>query len=128
MPEAYPATPGPMPSLILVDPLAPPMMTAQDAVDLVKRNFCYPADMPDSIWRTEYGGYQHWYPTRDEPPGIKPLRVTDVWKVTATGERLRDYWIPGPEQANTPDPRYVMAVLIDDKARQVFEQRGYALD
>jgi len=117
-----------MPSFILVEPLAPPVMTRQEAVALVKANYGYPADMPESIWRTEYGGYEHWHPRPDEPPGIKPLRVTDVWKVTATGERLHDYFIPGPDRDSTPDPKYVMAIVIDDKARTIFERRGYFLD
>jgi len=129
MPESHPTNPGPMPSLILVAPLAPPAMTAQEAIALVKRNFGYPADMPDSIWRTEYGGYETWYPRPGEEPGrLYPLRVTDVWKVTATGERLRDYFIPGPDRDKTPDPNYVMAVVIDDKERRIFEHRGYPLD
>jgi len=114
--------------MILVEPLAPPSMTSQEAVALVKANFCYPADMPESIWRTEYGGYETWYPRAGEPPGIKPLRITDVWKVTATGERLHDYFIPGPDRDSTPDPNYVIAVIIDDKARAIFESRGYPLD
>jgi hypothetical protein len=117
-----------MPSLVLVEPLAPPSLTSQEAVAIVKANFGYPSDMPDSIWRTEYGGYQHWYPLAEEPPGIKPLRIADVWKVTATGERLVDYFIPGPDRDRTPAPNYVMAVLIDDKARAIFEHRQYPLD
>jgi hypothetical protein len=126
--ESYPTHPGPMPSLVLVDPLAPPSMTSEEAVAMVKANFGYPSDMPDSIWRTEYGGYQHWYPRPGEPRIVQPLRVTDVWKVTATGERLVDYFIPGPDRDSTPDPKYVMAILIDDKARTIFEHRGYQLD
>jgi hypothetical protein len=117
-----------MPSLVLVEPLAPPSLTSQEAIAIVKANFGYPSDMPDSIWRTEYGGYQHWYPLAEEPPGIKPLRIADVWKVTATGERLVDYFIPGPDRDRTPDPNYVMAILIDDKARAIFEHRQYPLD
>jgi hypothetical protein len=38
-----------MPSLILVDPLAPPSMTSQEAVAIVKANFGYSSDMPESI-------------------------------------------------------------------------------
>jgi hypothetical protein len=118
-----------MPSLVLVDPLAPPSMTSQEAVAMVKANFGYPGEMPDSIWRTEYGGYEHWYPRPGEEPGtVHPLRVTDVWKVTSTGERLVNYFIPGPDRDSTPDPNYVMAILIDDKARTIFEHRGYPLD
>ena len=128
MPESHPTNPSPMPSLILVEPLAPPVLTGQDAIAIVKANFGYPSDMPDSIWRTEYGGYQHWYPRLGEPRTVQPLRVTDVWKVTATGERLQDYFIPGPDRDSTPDPHYVMAILIDDKERTIFEHRGYPLD
>lgn len=117
-----------MPSLILVEPLAPPVMTSDEAVNLVKKNFCYPPEMPEGIWRTEYGGYQHWYPRPGEPRTVQPPRVTDVWKVTATGERLRDYFIPGPDRDRAPDPNYVMAILIEDKERRIFEHRGYPLD
>jgi len=128
MPESHPTNPGPMPSLVLVEPLDPPFLTSQEAIAVVKANFGYPPDMPDSIWRTEYGGYQHWYPRPGEPRTVQPLRVTDVWKITATGERLVDYFIPGPDRDRTPDPNYVMAILIDDKARAIFEHRGYPLD
>jgi hypothetical protein len=35
---------------------------------------------------------------------------------------------PGPDRDSTPDPNYVMAVLIDDKEGTIFEHRGYPLD
>lgn len=54
-----------MPSLAPVEPLAPPVLTREEAIAIVRGNFGYPSDMPDAIWRTEYGGYQHWYPCED---------------------------------------------------------------
>lgn len=48
--------------------------------------------------------------------------------LSATGERLVNYFIPGPDRDSTPDPKYVMAILIDDKARTIFEHRKYSLD
>ena len=48
-----------MPSLVLVEPLAPPAMTRQEAIAFVNGNVSYLPDMPKSNWRIEYGGYQH---------------------------------------------------------------------
>lgn len=48
--------------------------------------------------------------------------------LSATGVRLVNYFIPGPDRDSTPDPKYVMAILIGDKVRTIFEHRGYSLD
>jgi hypothetical protein len=55
--ESHPTHPGLMASLVLVDPLAPPVMRSEEAIGMVKANYGYTNDMPDSIWRSEFGSY-----------------------------------------------------------------------
>ncbi|MDQ2744223.1 MAG: hypothetical protein M3Z66_18280 [Chloroflexota bacterium] len=95
-------------------------MTREQVVAKVKHNFRHPADMPDEIWCTEFGALQEWsapYPSvREEgTPWTK-----HVWKVTATGERLADYFVP-TNRDEKPEPDIVLGMLIEDRTGNFYE-------
>ncbi len=120
MTESTPTPNGPFPSYTLDPPQHPPRMTREQVVAKVKHNFRHPADMPDEIWCTEFGALQEWsapYPSvREEgTPWTK-----HVWKVTATGERLADYFVP-TNRDEKPEPDIVLGMLIEDRTGNFYE-------
>jgi hypothetical protein len=100
-------------------------MTAGDAIRRTIATYvAFPDDMPEELWTAEYGSWDCHYPRRPprgpEPPEPR-IGPIDVWKVTATGEQLRGYGVPGSDQANlTPPPKIVFEQLWQDKSQQRF--------
>jgi hypothetical protein len=117
MSESIPVPNGPWPSYTLEPPQHPPVMTREEVIAYIKRRYNYPPDMPEDIWRTEYGALQEWEPpypsVREEG---KPW-TKHVWKVTATGERLANYFIP-TNRDEKPPPDIVLGFLIEDVERR----------
>jgi hypothetical protein len=108
-------------------------MTAQDAIRRTIATYVvFPDDMPEELWTAEYGSWNCHYPRRPprhgEPPE-PPIGPIDVWKVTATGEQLRGYGVPGSDQANTsPDSRVVFEQLWQDKTQERFATYVFRAD
>ncbi|MGH2442964.1 MAG: hypothetical protein ACRDFX_07365 [Chloroflexota bacterium] len=87
-------------------------MSKEQAIEFVRRNYNFPADMPAFIWHAEYGSYAHPNPYAE---------AVDVWEVSATGADLVDYFIPG--EAGPPAPNRVFTAYIDDKQPGIFLAR-----
>lgn len=126
MTESTPIPNGPFPSYTLDPPQHAPRMTREQAIARIRHNFRYPTDMPDEIWHTEYGALQEWgspYPSvREEgTPWTK-----HVWKVTATGASLADYFIP-TNRGEKPDPNIVLGVLIEDSTGILHDVRTWSI-
>ena len=101
-------------------------MSREEVVGYIRNRYRYPADMPDDIWRTEYGALQEWgppYPSVRE--GGTPW-TKHVWKVTATGEQLAQYFIP-TNRDERPDPEIVLGFLIDDAEGSEYAQKTWRL-
>lgn len=120
MTESTPIPNGPFPSYTLDPPQHPPRMTREQVIATVKHNFSYPADMPDEIWRTEFGALQEWDPPYPSVREEGTPWTKHVWKVTATGARLADYFIPA-NRDEKPDPDIVLGMLIDDSTGTFYE-------
>ena len=113
MPETVPIPNGPWPSYNLDPPHHPPRMTREEVIEYIKHEYHYPADMPSDIWWTEYGALQEWeppYPSIREEGTLLPIHV---WKVTASGKRLEDYFFPMARDEKPPR-HMVLAFMIDD--------------
>lgn len=82
--------------------------------------------MPDDIWRTEYGALQEWGPPYPSVLEEGTPWTKHVWKVTVTGERLADYFIP-TNRDERPDPDIVLGFLIDDREGREYAQKVWRL-
>jgi hypothetical protein len=108
-------------------------MAAKDAIRRTIATYAvFPDDMPAELWTAEYGSWNCHYPRRpprDHEPPEPPIGPIDVWKVSATGEQLRGYGVPGSDQDNkTSPPKIVFEQIWRDKTRERFGTYTFWLD
>lgn len=101
-------------------------MTREEVIAYIRHQYNYPAAMPDDIWRTEYGALQEWEPPYPSVREEGSPCTKHVWKITATGERLANYFIP-TNRDEKPEPDIVLGFLIDDAERRGLDGRTWRL-
>jgi hypothetical protein len=126
MPETVPVPNGPWPSYTLDPPHHPPEMTREEVIEYIKQQYHYPTDMPSDIWWTEFGALQEWGPPYPSLREEGTPWTAHVWKETASGERLENYFFPMARDEK-PHPHMVLAFMIDDRERRGIDVRAWRI-